>query len=302
MDPLSILASRSACSTGVCAQFFKAGSRDLGVEVNALVQSVDLDAGLRAARQCSLGSLGGRAETSQSARVATQVFLVFTLELVSKVLHHAVVKVLATQVSVSCCGFHLEQRAFVDGEDADIKGAASQVENQHVTLALEVLVESVGECGGRGFVDDAQHIETCDSSRVLGGLTLGVVEVGGHRDHRVSHCGAQVGLGRLLHLHEHHRADLLGGEALAFTLELHLELGFAAVVHYRERPVLHVLLDLGIIVLATNQPLRVEHRVLGSLGVGEGHIAGCGAVPLVVGDDLHFALLVDPHARIRGAQ
>merc|ERR1719412_1064965 len=170
--------------------------------------------------------------------------------------------------------------------------------------------------GGSGrLVDDPENVEAGDDPSVLGGQALGVVEVGGDGDHRVLDVVAEVGLRRLLHLGENHGGNLFRGEHLLLVLVLDLQLGLATVLDDRERPVLHVGLDGRLVELAADQSLGVEHSVVRvnrnlvlrsvtnqTFGVGEGNIAGCCSVALVVGDDLHLSMLEDSDAGVGGAK
>merc|ERR1719189_1584750 len=85
----------------VRAELFKPGPGDAGVEVNTLEQRVNLDVGLSGSRQSSLGSLTSSSQPPQSSLVALDVLLVLPLELVDKVVHHPVVEVLPTKMSVT---------------------------------------------------------------------------------------------------------------------------------------------------------------------------------------------------------
>lgn len=212
-------------------------------------------------------------------------------------LDETVVKVLTTEMGVAGSGLDLED-TLLNGEERNIEGAATEIEDEHVALALNLLVETVGNGSSRGLVDDAEHVETGNETGVLGGLTLRVVEVGRDSDNGVVDGAAKVRLGNLAHLGEDHGRDLLGGKGLGLALELNLDDGLATAVDDLEGEVLHVGLDLGVAELASDEALGVEDCVDGvhgdlvlggisdeTLGVREGHERGRCAVALVIGND-----------------
>jgi len=218
-------------------------------------------------------------------------------------------------VGVTSSGLDLED-TLLNGQEGDIEGTTTQIEDEDVALALALLVETVGNSGGSRLVDDTEDVQTGDETGILGSLTLGVVEVGGDSDDSVVDGATEVRLGGLTHLGKDHGGDLLGSEGLLLTLELHLDDGLAGrVLLDLEGPVLHISLHLGIIKTTTDQTLGVEDSVvrvhgdlvLGgitdeTLGVGEGHEGGSGAVTLVVGDDFNAVITEDTDTGVGSTQ
>ena len=103
-----------------------------------------------------------------------------------------VVPVVAAEVGVAVGGLHLED-AVADFQDRDVEGAAAQVVDGDLLVLL--LVEPVGQRGGGRLVDDAQHLEAGDLAGVLGGLALGVVEVGRNGDDGLGDLFPELGFG-----------------------------------------------------------------------------------------------------------
>ena len=130
--------------------------------------------------------------------------------------YDALVPVVAAQVVVAVGGKN-HGGAVREGQQGHVEGAATKVEDQDGLVDV-LLVQAVGKGGSRGLVDDALHVEARDLAGVLGGLTLGVVEVRGDGDDGVGDGLAQVLFGVGLHLGENHGADLLGREVLAVNL------------------------------------------------------------------------------------
>ena len=212
-----------------------------------------------------------------------QVDAAFLLELRRQVLDQAQVEVLTTEEGVTVGGQHLELVLavhFGNLDDGDVEGTAAQVVDRHGAIALG-LVHAIGQRRRGGLVDDALHFQAGDLAGVLGGLALGIVEVGRHGDHRGVDLLAQVLLGGFLHLAQ----DFGGHLGRRHLVVLHLDPGVAVlglddlVGDHADVFLHHIVLE-----LAADQALdreqgvvRVGHRLaLGALAHQDLAVLGIG--------------------------
>jgi hypothetical protein len=63
-------------------------------------------------------------------------------------------------------------------QDGHVEGSSSEIEDQHVLGRFGVLVKTVGDSSGGGFVDDSEDLKTSNGTGIPGSETLRVVEVG----------------------------------------------------------------------------------------------------------------------------
>ena len=296
----------------VVRQLLELGPGELQVEVlrAALVgrDERQVDLRRRGRRELDLGLLGRLVEALEGHLVVAQVDAVVALELGGHPVDDRLVEVVAAEVVVARGGLDLEH-AVADLEHGHVERAAAEVEDQDRLVGL--LVEPVGQRGRGRLVDDALDLEAGDRAGVLGGLPLGVVEVGRHRHDRVGHGLAEERLGVGLQLLQDHRADLLRAELLA----VHLDPRVAVLPAYDlVGDDGHLLVHLG--VLAAHEPLDAEDRVLGvrhRLALRDGtHQALAGlresddrrgrASALGVGEDLGLTAGENRHRGIGGAE
>ena len=268
-----------------------------------------VDLGLLGGGELLLGVLRGLLQALQGHRVLAQVDAVLLLELVGKPVDDALVPVVAAEVVVAVGGENLDD-AVGEVEQRHVEGATAEVEDEDLLVDV-LLVETVGESGCRGLVDDALDVEAGDLAGVLGSLALGVVEVRGDGDDGVGDGLAEVLLGIGLHLGENHGADLLGREVLAVDLDDGTRAG-AGLDLVRDG------LELGrdLVVPATHEALDGEHGVGGvgdclvlgrladdAVAVGtESDDGRGGAVALGVDDDRGLAALEDRHGGVGGTK
>ena len=163
-----------------------------------------VDLGLHRRRQLNLRLFSGFLETLQSHAIFGEIDALGVRELVDEPIDDPLVDVVTTEMRVSVRRLHFHD-AFADFEDRDVERATTEVEDGYLLVFL--FVEAIGERRGGGLVDESHHFEARDLARVLGRLALAVIEISRDGDDRFFDFGAEVVLGRLLELLQHHRGD-----------------------------------------------------------------------------------------------
>ena len=218
-------------------------------------------------------------------------------------------------MGVTIGGLNFEDAVF-DSQERHVKSATTKIEDENIALALALLVETVGNGGGGGLVDDTLDVEASDGTGVLGGLTLRVIEVSGDSDDGVVDSLAEIGFSDLLHLGKHHRRDFLSLEFLGFTLEVDTDERLLTGARLdAEGPESDVILDGAVRELATDKTLGVEDSICwisGGLVFGcvtnqsflfsEGDIRGGGVDTLIVCYDLDTFVLPHTYARVGSSE
>ena len=268
------------------------------------VREVDLGAG--GAGELNFRLLSRFLQALERHRVLAQVeAAVFAFELVHEPFDDGLVEVVAAKVGVSIGGEHFED-AVAQLKDAHVVGAASEVKH-HNLLVCRLLVEAVRQRRRSGLVDDALHLESGDLARLLGGLTLAVVEVRRDRDDRAGHFLTEVLFCRALHFLKGHGRDFLrgvlavvDGHPWRVVVALDHLVGHAAcfLLHFAEARA-HEALDAGNGLGGVGDGLtlrRFTHFALTT--VDEGHHRRGGALAFTVVDDHRFVAFHHCHAAV----
>ena len=84
-----------------------------------------------------------------------------------------VVEVFSTKVGLDF------KDTLLDSQERYIESSSTQVENENVPLAGNLLIKTARNSGGGRLIDDTKDVETRNYTGILCGLTLRVVEVSG---------------------------------------------------------------------------------------------------------------------------
>ena len=148
---------------GSRVDLLETGTGDVGLEVNTVKERVNLNGGLGDRGESALGTLARGPQTADGTGVTRDVELVLALELLLEVLKEGVVKVLTTKVGVTSGGLDGEDTTG-DVEERDIESTSTKVKDEDVLLGGRLGVETVGNSGSGGLVDDTEDVKASDGT------------------------------------------------------------------------------------------------------------------------------------------
>lgn len=136
-----------------------------------LVQRIDLNGCLRNARKRPLRALARTPQPPEGTCIIRDIvfgpFLEFTLEVRKQV----VVEVFTAKMSIARGGLNGEDTAS-NIKQRDIESTTAEIEDKDVLLRFRLLVETVSDGSGGGFVNDTEDVKTSNSTSILGRKTL----------------------------------------------------------------------------------------------------------------------------------
>jgi len=297
------------------AEFLELSSGESEGEVLTSLKGLALNGGLMGSGESSLGLLTLGSESSEGSHVVGDIELGLLLELLHAEIDKVVIEIFTTEMGVSVSGLNFED-TILNGEERDIEGTTTEIEDENRFLLLDLFVETVSNSGSGGLVDDSLDVESSNLSGILGSLSLGIVEVSGDSDNGVDARLANELLGDFLHLNKDHGGDFLSHEFLGLTLVGNLDHGlFVVSGENLEGPEFHVRGNLSVGELSSDKSLGIEDGVLGVSGnlgfggicdetllFGEGNVRGGGVNTLIVGNDFDLIVLPDSDAGVGGTE
>jgi len=106
-------------------------------------------------------------------------------------------------VSVTISSFDFED-TFFNGKERNIKSTTTKIENEDVSFFFALSIKTIGDSCSSWFIDNSENIDSGNSSCILSGLSLGIIEISWDCNDSRFDSFTQVSFSNFLHLYEDH--------------------------------------------------------------------------------------------------
>lgn len=182
-------------------------------------------------------------------------------ELLTAPVNESVVEVFTTQMGVTIDCQNLKRRV-IDSNQRDIESSATKIEHQHINWFFTLLIHTKCKSSCSWLVNNTDDFKASDSTGLLRGLSLGIIEVGWYSDYTLLNLTLCEFFSLTLQVLKHNGGNHLRVELLCLTFELHLNHWlFLCTLNNLEWPEFDIFLHDGIIEFTSNQSFDVKDCV-----------------------------------------
>merc|ERR1712137_33763 len=90
------------------------------------------------------------------------------------------------------------EHTLINGQHRHIEGTSSKIKDHNVQLNL--LVKTISDGGSSGLIQNSHNVQTSDSTGILSGLSLTIIEIGWNSHHDVLNARTKIVLSNVSHL------------------------------------------------------------------------------------------------------
>jgi len=145
-------------------------------------------------------------ESSHSSWVVSDIDLSLVEEFTSAVFEEFLIEIFSTEMGITSSGFDFEDTV-INSEDGYIESTTTKIEDKDISLLVITFlffIKTISDSSGGWFIDDSLNGESSNLTSILGGLSLGVIEISRDGDNSIFDLFVEMRLSDLSHLSEDH--------------------------------------------------------------------------------------------------
>lgn len=109
---------------------------------------------------------------------------------------------------------------FFNAKKRNIKSSTSEIKDKNIFFLFSLSIKTISNSSSSWLVDNSKYIQSWNSTSILSGLSLGVIEISWNSNNSRFNCFTKICFSNFFHLNENHWWDLLSLELFSFSFIL----------------------------------------------------------------------------------
>ena len=148
-------------------------------------------------------------------------------------------------------GWNNFENTIINCKNGHIKSSSSQIENENVFLTI-FFVQTIGNCGSCGFIQNSYNVKARNCSSVFCGLSLSIIKVSWDCNDSVNYFLTNKNFSNFFHFSQNHSRNFFWGKLLLLIIYQSFYVWFSVFINYFIREINFIRLDCLVKIFSSN--------------------------------------------------